>query len=297
MRHFLETDDLTVSELARVLDLSDNGTAPQMLANLGYALIFEKPSLRTRNSMEMAVSQLGGHPVYISGEEVGLGARESISDITKSLATFHAGIGARVFQHSSVEEMAAANAVPIVNLLSNQGHPMQALADLLTIRQEFGTLQGRSIAFIGDANNVAFSLGLAALRLGMEFRIACPDDYFFTQEELARIAAVGEVSRFVAPAEAVEGVDVVYSDVWTSMGQEAQSARRKQDFEGYQVNSALISQAATDAIFLHCLPAHRGQEVTDEVIDGEQSRVWQQAENRMHASRGLLAWLFGEANQ
>lgn len=294
MRHFLEIDDLSPSELARVLDLATVPEPPRLLAGKGMALIFEKPSARTRNSMEMAVVQLGGHPVYIQGEEVGLDSRESVEDVTNAMAGFHAAIGARVFDHGVVERMAKVDRVPVVNLLSDQGHPMQSIADLLTMRREFGTLAGRSVAYVGDANNVARSLAIGAARTGMQFRIASPGGYTFSETDLDRIRASGEPRVFDRPEDAVAGADAVYADTWTSMGQEAEAERRRRDFEGFQVDQRMMGLAAAGAIFLHCLPAHRGEEVVDEVLDGERSRIWVQAANRMHAARGLLAWLLGE---
>jgi len=296
MRHFLEIDDLTPDELARVLDLALETAAPQVLAERGMALLFEKPSLRTRNSMEMAVSAVGGHPVYIGPAEVGLDTRESLEDVVRAMACFHAAIGARVFAHSTVERMAEQDALPVVNLLSDQGHPMQALADLLTIRREFGSLAARSVAYVGDANNVARSLALGAGLAGMSFRIASPDGFCFDDTDLARIRASGcDLLTTDRVAEAVTGADVVYTDTWTSMGQEAEAEARRRAFDGFGVDPATMQAAASDAIFMHCLPAHRGEEVTDEVMDGPQSRVWVQAADRMHAARGLLVWLLGDS--
>jgi len=296
MRHLLEVDDLTRAELARVLDLAVDPSPPRVLEGRGMGLVFEKPSARTRNSMEMAVVQLGGHPVYIQASEVGLDTRESVEDVTRTLACYHAAIGARVFAHSTVERMAAMDLVPIVNMLSDGAHPLQALADVLTMRQLLGDLAGRTVAYVGDANNVFRSLGLAAGMLGMEVRFAGPPGYRPTAVDADRIAAAGvEVHEFERPEEAVDGTDVVYTDVWTSMGQEEESAKRLQDFEGYRVDERLMAAAGDRALLLHCLPAHRGEEVSDGVVDGPASRVWPQAENRMHAARGLLAWLLGEA--
>ena len=295
MRHLLEINDLTVDELKRVLALAQSDSPPQVLAGKGMALVFEKPSLRTRNSMEMAVFQLGGHPLYIQGDEVGLDTRESVEDVTNTLAGFHAAIGARVFEHSKVERMAAVDRVPIVNLLSDASHPMQALADVLTIIQEFGSVEDRVVAYVGDSNNVTRSLGLAVGMLGGTFRIASPVDYSFGEDDLALLRSTGgTVETMVDPKEAVEGCDVVYSDVFTSMGQEAESKIRLEVFADYQVNETLMSNAG-DAVFLHCLPAHRGEEVTDDVVDSAASRVWKLAENRMHAARGYLAFALGEA--
>ncbi len=295
MRHLLEIDDLSAEEMAAVLKLSAPSAAPRVLEGLGMGLVFEKPSARTRNSMEMAVVQLGGHPMYIQGSEVGMDTRESVEDVTRTLACYHAAIGARVFAHSTVERMAAVDIVPVVNMLSDQAHPLQALADLLTIETVFGSLAGRTIAYVGDANNVTRSLALAAGMAGMTMRVGAPPGYQFDQVDLDRIAATGlDLVVTDRPEAAVEGADVIYADVWTSMGQEAETEQRLRDFEGFAVTADLLSHAAPDVAFLHCLPAHRGEEVTDEVVDGAASHVWLQAENRMHAARGLLAWLMQE---
>lgn len=292
MRHLLEIDDLTPAELDDVLDRASTPAAPAVLAGAGVALLFEKPSARTRNSSEMAVVQLGGHPVYITGQEVGLDTRESTEDVTRTLACYHRVLGARVFDHATLERMVAVGALPIVNLLSDAAHPMQALADLLTIREQSGALAGRTLAWVGDANNVARSLMLAAAMSGMKLRLASPPGYRFSAVDIDRIRASGaEPAVCDRPEEAVEGADVVATDVWTSMGQEAEAEARRQAFEGYTVDAPLMERAAPDGIFLHCLPAHRGEEVSGTVVDGPRSRVWAQAENRMHAARGLLWWL------
>ena len=296
MRHLLEIDDLSVDELKRILELAVDPAPPQVLAGQGMALLFEKPSARTRNSMEMAVVQLGGHPMYIQGDEVGMDVRESAEDVTRTLACFHACIGARVFGHSTVERMAAVDQVPVVNMLSDAAHPLQALADVVTLQAEFGDLAGRTITYVGDGNNVFRSLAIAAGMLGMDVRFAGPAGYRLGDADRDRVAAAGvEYEEFDRPDEAVRGADAVYSDVWTSMGQEAESARRLADFEGFRIDGTMMAAAGAQAVFLHCLPAHRGEEVTDEVVDGPSSRVWQQARNRMHAARGLLAWMLGEA--
>lgn len=292
MRHLLEIDDLSAEELHAVLDLADPGAAPRVLDGLGMALVFEKPSARTRNSMEMAVVQLGGHPMYIQGSEVGMGTRESIEDVTRTLACYHAALGARVFAHETVERMAAVDVVPVVNMLSDEAHPLQALADLLTIRTVFGGLAGRTVAYVGDANNVTRSLAIAAGLAGMKMRVGSPPGYGFSDVDRDRVLGSGcDLVETSNPEEAVTGADVVYADVWTSMGQEAETEQRLKDFEGFGVSSGLLSHASKDVAFLHCLPAHRGEEVTDEVVDGSSSHVWLQAENRMHAARALLAWL------
>ena len=296
MRHVLEVDDLTPGEVGRVLDLAADPAPPQVLAGQGMALLFEKPSARTRNSMEMAVVQLGGHPMYIQGAEVGFDARESAEDVTRTLACYHGAVGARVFAHATVERMAALDLVPIVNMLSDAAHPLQALAAVLTMQQLLGDLTGRSVTYVGDANNVFRSLALAGGMLGMEVRFTGPSGDRPGEIDADRLAAAGVVvAVFDRPEEAVEGSDIVYTDVWTSMGQEHESSQRLVDFEGYRVDERLLDAAGTQVHFLHCLPAHRGEEVTSSVVDGPASRVWQQAENRMHAARGLLAWLLGEA--
>ncbi len=298
MRHLLEIDDLSAAELARVLDLAADPDPVPALAGHGMALVFEKPSARTRNSMEMAVVQLGGHPVYIQGSEVGLGTRESVEDVTHTLACYHAAIGARVFEHDKVERMAAVDAVPVVNMLSDEAHPLQALADLLTVRQLMGGTEGVTIAYVGDANNVARSLALGAALTGARFRLAAPSGYRFSERDTDRVAAAGGViESFDRAIDAAAGADVVYTDVWTSMGQEAESAQRRRDFEGFQVDAAVMEAMAPDGVFLHCLPAHRGEEVAAEVVDGPRSHVWHQAANRMHAARGLLSWLLTEAQR
>jgi len=295
MRHFLEVDDLNSAELQRILELATDNGPPAVLAGRGAALVFEKPSNRTRNSMEMAVFALGGHPVYIRAEEVGFDIRESVEDVTHTLAGYHACVAARVFDHTVLERMAALDLVPVVNLLSDVGHPMQALADVLTLTDEFGDLSGRTVAFVGDGNNVFRSLALAAGLLGAELRFAGPADYRLSDLDRDRLAAAGTlVSEHDRALDAVDGADAVYTDVWTSMGQEAEADRRHIAFEAFRVDKDLMDAAAPHAVFLHCLPAHRGQEVAGDVIDGPTSRVWPQAANRMHAARGLLTWLLGE---
>ena len=298
MRSFLEVDDLTVEELYRVIDLCLAPNPPKVLQGEGAALVFEKPSNRTRNSMEMAVHQLGGHPVYIRGEEVGFDKRESVEDIVSTLSGYYKCVAARVFDHKMLERMAKVELCPIVNLLSDEGHPMQALADVLTLVKEFGDINGKILAFVGDGNNVFRSLAMAAGMLGAEIRFAGPSYYRLSDIDKDRLAAVGvEVNEFDFAQDAIDGSNVVYTDVWTSMGQESELEERKKAFEAFTVDMSLMEAASPDAVFLHCLPAHRGEEVTEEVIDGPKSRVWDQSENRMHASRGLLAWLLSEGQQ
>ena len=291
-RHLLEIDDLSPDELTTVLDLAEERDPPQVLRRRGVALVFEKPSLRTRNATELAVVQLGGHPLTLRHEEVGLAEREPVADVARVLSRYHAAIAARVFEHRKLEELAANASVPVINLLSDAGHPCQALADLLTIRQHFGSFQGVSLAYVGDYNNVSRSLALAGGLAGLDVRLACPPGYGPTAADLDRLKLVG-LDPLVTdrPEVAVAGADVVYTDVWTSMGQEEEAAVRRRAFEGFMVDTALIARGSSRAVFLHCLPAHRGDEVAAEVVDGRQSLVWQQAENRLHAARGLLLWL------
>ena len=295
MRHLLEVDDLSTTELVDMLDLSRAAIVPRSLDGLGMALLFEKPSARTRNSMEMAVVQLGGHPLTIRPDEVGLDTRESVEDVTRTLCCYHAAIGARVFEHSKLERMTQVSSVPIVNMLSDEAHPLQALADLLTIADEFGdisALGNRTIAYVGDGNNVARSLAIGAGMLGMTVHVATPVGYELSESDVARIIATGaDLQTTNDPLAAVAGASVVYTDVWASMGQESEADKRRAAFSGFTVDNAMMANAAADAIFMHCLPAHRGEEVSSEVLEGPQSRVWPQAENRMHAARGALVWL------
>jgi ornithine carbamoyltransferase len=296
MRHLLDVDDLTPAELRRALDLAEDPEPRAVLRGSSMALLFEKPSLRTRHSMERAVWQLGGQPVTSQDAEVGLGRRESVEDVTRTLACYHAAVGARVFHHEMVEAMAATGALPVVNLLSDRAHPMQALADLLTLRQVWGGFEGREVAFVGDANNVCRSFVTGAAMLGIVARVASPAGYGLSDDDVARIGALGAPpKRFIDPGAAVDGVDAVYTDTWISMGQESETEARRATFAPYRVDAALMARARPAAGFLHCLPAHRGEEVTDEVLDAPTSLIWRQAENRMHAARGALALLLGEA--
>lgn len=281
MKHLLAIRDLSVDDLRTILALSEQPYT-RVLNGKGVALYFEKPSARTRNSMELAAAQLGGHPVYLQPNELGIGERESVEDVTRTLACYHAVIAARVFDHKLLEQMAAAKAAPVLNMLSATDHPLQALADLLTIKQLLGEIEGSRIAFIGEANNVARSLAEGCALLGAELNIASPAGFGFGCPMLA-------VNQLVDPAEAIDGADIVYSDVWVSMGDE-DSNERQELFAPYQVDAALMERAPS-AHFLHCLPARRGEEVTADVIDGPRSAVWRQAENRMHTARGALLWL------
>jgi ornithine carbamoyltransferase len=269
--------DLSTADLAAILALAEQ-PSPRVLRDKGVALYFEKPSARTRNSMELATAQLGGHPVYLQPAELGIGTRETIADVTRTLACYHSIIAARVFDHDLLEQMAAVNAAPVLNMLSGTDHPLQALADLLTIKQIVGRLEGARVAFIGEGNNVSRSLAEGCALVGAEFVIASPRGH-------------GLKGAITDPTEAVRGADIVYTDVWVSMGGE-ESDERRALFEPYQVDEALMS-LAPNAWFMHCLPARRGEEVTAPVIDGERSAVWRQAENRMHTARGAMLWMMG----
>jgi len=277
--------DLGRDGLADVLALSERGDLGRPLEGKGVAIVFQKPSARTRNSMEMAVVQLGGHPVYIQKEEVGLGTRETAQDVARTLACYHSVIAARVMDHRDLEAMAAATDKPILNMLSDIAHPLQALADLLTVRQLLGRLEGARIAYVGDANNVCRSLAEACSLAGATLVVASPEGYGLTA------LPVG-VRQVVDPLEAAEGAQIVYTDVWVSMGQDEEMEARMSAFEPYRVDEKLMART-DNARFLHCLPARRGEEVTAGVMDGSASEVWRQAENRMHTARGALAWLLG----
>ena len=292
-RHLLEIDDLTAPELAEVLDRCAEHEPARVLAGQGAALLFEKPSNRTRNSTEMAIVHLGGHPVYIRPEEVDIDTRESAEDVARTLACYHAVIAARVFDHQVLVRMAAAVDIPIVNLLSDLSHPLQAIADLLTIRAEFGGFTDRTVTWVGDYSNVARSLALGSAMVGMGVHFACPAGYAPSNDDLALFEAAGApvVESSDDPKAAVEGADVVVTDAWYSMGQEAEAAIRRPIFEPFRVDADLMALASADSIFLHCLPAHRGEEVTNEVVDGPQSRVWPEAANRLPAARGAIEWL------
>ena len=297
MRRLLEIDDLDPAAFARILDdalawKQGPVAPPPRLAGHGVALLFEKPSARTRTSSEMAVVSLGGHPVALRGEEVGLGSRETPEDVARTLACYCSVIAARVSDHATLVAMASAVTVPVVNLLSDRAHPLQALADVLTLRELVGAVEGRRLVFVGDGNNVAASLAYAAALSGFELTVASPPGYELDDEIVAAARNLGgsiEVTN--EPDEAVKGTDVVYTDVWASMGQEHEAEVRRASFVGFQVDERLMELAGPQARFLHCLPAHRGEEVAAAVIDGPQSAVWQQAENRFHSARAAFATL------
>lgn len=284
--NLLTIRDLGAEAIAEILALSDVADLGRPLAGKGVALLFEKPSARTRNSMEMAVVQLGGHPLYIQPDEVGIGTRESAADVARTLACYHSVIAARVRDHQLLEEMAAVTETPILNMLSDSDHPLQALADLLTIKQLLGRLEGVRVAYVGDGdNNVCRSLAETCSLTGAELTIASPEGYGLSNP-------ASSVRQVVDPVEAVTGADIVYTDVWVSMGQDSERDARRSALANYQVDGAMMSHAP-GARFMHCLPAKRGEEVAADIIDGPTSVVWKQAENRMHSARGALAWLMG----
>ena len=297
MSRFLDITDLSIDELNSVLSLSELSVAQlgRPLEGQGVAMIFEKPSNRTRQSMEMAVVQLGGHPVYTRGEEVGFDVREPVEDIARIMSGYHGTIAARVMTHATVVRLAAASSVPVVNMLSDHSHPLQALADVLTMRQALGPLVGRTVAYVGDYNNVSRSLAEAAVMLGMHVRLGCPSGYNASIDELQRIDVLGPgtIDQSPDPTVAVRDAAVVHSDTWTSMGQEVETAQRAEIFGRYQVTSTIMAAAGDDARFMHCLPAYRGLEVSAEVIDGPSSLVVAQGHNRMHTARGVLAFMIG----
>jgi ornithine carbamoyltransferase len=303
--NLLDIDDLTPDAWDRVLAGALETPFPQALRGHGVALLFEKPSARTRNSTEMAVFDLGGHPVYIQGTEVGLDTRETAEDVARTLGCYHRVLCARVFDHALFGRMTAALArsgfdVPVVNLLSDEAHPCQAVADVLTMREALGPLEGRTLAYVGDANNMARSLAKAALLEGMEVRVASPAGYTFSVAELSSLQAFadaagrgGAVQLTDDPAQAAKGAGALYTDVWTSMGQEEERAKRLAAFAGYTIDDALVDLASPDAVVLHCLPAHRGEEITEAVLEGPRSVVWTQAAHRRTAMRGILSWVVG----
>ncbi len=285
---------LILDEALRIKTLQKSHIPYRPLRGRTLAMVFQKPSNRTRVSFEVGMYQLGGHALHLSPEEIQIGKRETPSDTGRVLARYIDAIMVRTFDHGDLEELAGAADVPVVNGLSDAHHPCQALADLMTVREELGTLEGTKIAYVGDGNNVAHSLAIACALTGTELTIAHPEGHGPDTEIMELAGILGEAPHLTEdPGEAVLGAGAVYTDVWASMGQEAEAEGRKQKFAPYQVDERLMSLAADDAIFLHCLPAHRGEEVTAEVIDGPRSRVFDQAENRLHAQKALLYLLMG----
>jgi len=297
-RDLLSIAELSPDEVDRILrtalSLKRDGGGDDLLRGKTLALLFEKPSLRTRVSFDVAMQELGGHAIYLSQAEVGLGQREPVADIARVLSRYVDVISARVYAHATLLDLARHASVPIINALSDEEHPCQAMADLLTMLERFGTLRGVRLAFVGDGFNVAVSLAEAAALAGMHFTMASPAGYNLpdaTARLVERLAAEngGRVELFESPADAVRDADVVYTDVWASMGQEDTVAQRKEAFAGYAVTADLMALAKPTAIFMHDLPAHRGEEVMEDVIEGAQSVVFDQAENRLHAQKAILA--------
>jgi ornithine carbamoyltransferase len=302
---YLSVDDLTPKELSELLDLAaDVKARPEAyagrLAGRSIALVFEKPSTRTRVSFEVGVGQLGAHPVVLSSSELQLGRGETIEDTGRVLSRYVDAIVLRTFEQERLEVLAGASTVPVVNSLSDFEHPCQALADLLTMRERLGGLEGRTLTYLGDGNNVAHSLLLAGTKAGMRVRVSTPVGFGPIPQVVQRAEEIasetgGSVEISTDPAAAAQGADVLYTDVWASMGQEAETDERMLVFTPYQVTQGLVDAAADDVVVLHCLPAHRGQEIAADVIDGPRAAVWDQAENRLHAQKALLLRLFGVA--
>jgi len=297
VRHLLAIPDFTKQELDRLFDLAEamrtGAYTKKPLAGKSLAMIFTKSSTRTRVSFEVGASQLGGHALFLSSRDVQLGRGEPIPDTARVLSRYVDGIMIRTYAHEDVEVLAQYSRVPVINGLTDLLHPCQVLADLLTVRQQLGTYEGKKVAWIGDGNNMANSWINAAYRLGFELAVACPEGYDPDPEILARAQRGGNVTLVRDPNEAAMGAHVVNTDVWASMGQEQEQEKREQAFAGFTVNGAVMKRATREAIFLHCLPAHRGEEVTTDVIDGPQSYVWDEAENRLHVQKAVMAALIG----
>ena len=306
MNNFLSISDFSESELMHILNVSkdlkkelrEGGNKP-ILKGKSMALIFQKPSLRTRVSFEMGMHQLGGYAFYLSPDEIGLGKREAVKDVAQVLAGYVDALMARVFQHQHLIELAEYSGIPVINGLSDYNHPCQAMADALTILEEFGTMKGIIVAYVGDGNNVAVSLMEISTKLGANFSIANPKGFDMPSADIARAQEFAKTSGSKLtfsndPMEVAKDAQVIYTDTWISMGQEAETAERTKVFQKYQVNQDLVDAAAKDVIIMHCLPSHRGQEITDEVQDGVHSRVFPQAHNRLHAQKGVMACLLAD---
>ena len=304
MRHLASLLDVTAGEITEILDLAtslklaaSNGDRPPRLGGRVLTQIFEKPSLRTRASFDAAMAHLGGSSQFFSAADAGLNGRESIEDVSRVISGYSDVLVLRTFSQSKIERFAELASCPVINALSDDRHPCQALTDLLTMRETFGELSGRRLVYVGDGNNVARSLAIACGRMGVAMTLSAPEGYSFDTEFLGLLSeqvAGHELTLEPDPKLAVLGADVIYTDVWASMGQESEQSEREAAFAGYQVNSELMSLAPDGCRFMHDLPARRGLEVSDEVIDGAQSVVFEQAENRMHLAKGLLVWLLGE---
>ena len=302
MNHFISITATSTEDLRHCLDvakrlkqqLRNTGRNDPVLAGKTLAMLFEKPSLRTRVSFAVAMTQLGGSGVVLTGDEVGIGTREPVGDVARVLSGMCDGIMARTFEHQKVKDLAHHATVPVVNGLTDYSHPCQAMSDMLTIEEHFGSLGGRTLAYVGDGNNVARSLSVACGKFGMRFVLACPPAYELPPDDMDRIMSQVPGMDFETthdPAEAVREADVVYTDTWTSMGQEQEKAKRLRDFEGFQVNERLLSRAPAHAVVLHCLPAYRGLEISEGTMESPRSLVFPQAHNRLHFQKGLLAVL------
>lgn len=303
MKHFLDLASCSTEELNNLLETAlllkrewRNGGNQPILRDKTLGMIFQKPSLRTRVSFEMAMKHLGGSAIMLGPQEIGLGKRESVPDVARVLSSYVDGIMARVFDHAHVVELAAFSRVPVINGLSDSYHPCQALADIMTMREHFGRLAGLRLAFVGDGNNVAASVALVCAHFGVTFSIATPEGYEMKSSIREQAYDLAErngssLEMHTRPQQAVAGADVIYTDTWVSMGQEAEAQERIGEFAGFQVNRDLLRFAKDDTVVMHCLPAHRGEEITDDVIDGRQSKVFAQAENRMHAQKAVLTHL------
>jgi ornithine carbamoyltransferase len=301
MRHFLDLLDLSPDEILHLLDqaarlkaLHQRGDRGAPLLGRVLGMVFEKPSLRTRVSFQTAIAQLGGASVFLPSSETGLGTRETVPDFARTISQYVDAVVLRTFSHQTVETFAKYATCPVINGLSDYFHPCQALGDLLTLQEVFRDLGGRTLVFVGDGNNVARSLAVGCGKLGVRFVLAAPDGYGFDEPFLRvyrQVCPGGDLLLNGQPQHAVSAADVIYTDVWASMGQEDESEQRRQHFADYQVNAALLALAPPHARVMHCLPAHRGEEVTSDVLDGDRSIVFQQAGNRMHAQKALLTWL------
>ena len=302
LRHFLDLFDINAAEAADLLDQAaalkrddrQHGQRPPVLAGRTLGLVFDKPSLRTRVSFEAAITQLGGNAIFLNGKDVGLGVRESVADFARVISQYVDALAVRTFSQTTIEELARHATIPIINALSDSAHPCQALADLLTVREALGELDGLRFVFVGDGNNVARSLAVASALVGVDFVLACPPGYEYPPDFAGRYAATFPGIPLAIehdPRIAVVDADVVYTDVWASMGQEAEVESRRSIFDPYRVDSALFGLARPTAVFLHCLPARRGEEVTEEILEGSRSLVFPQAANRLHFQKALLAWL------
>ena len=306
MKHFSSLLDITSDDLTSIFDTSGDlksrqqrGERPPLLAGRMLALLFEKPSLRTRVSFEAAMTHLGGTATFLTSKEAGLGGREALCDVARVLSRFADAVALRTFSQQLIEDFRGYAACPVINALSDELHPCQALTDLFTMREAFGELSGRKLVYIGDGNNVARSLAIGTAMVGMSMVIAAPPGFELASGFLAKVKRrlpAANITQTTDPAAAVQGADVVYTDVWASMGQEAEADRRRQIFAPYQVNAALMAHAPGECRFMHDMPARRGEEVTDDVLDGPNSIAFEQAENRMHVAKGLLVWLLDAAN-